>query len=72
MIEILTAEEAGSLLRLSPTRVLLLARRGELPSFHIDGRIRFDAAELEDWIRAQRPTTGTRPPPRVVSGEIIR
>ena len=54
MIEFITAEEVAELLRLSPNRVLLLARRGEIPSFSIDGRVRFDAREIEEWLRSRR------------------
>jgi len=72
MIEILTAKELAELLRLPATRVLILARHGELPALRIDGRIRFDAAEIEDWVKAQRPVGGNRPPPRVVQGETVK
>ena len=54
MLEILTAEEVGELLRITPSRVLLLARRRELPSLIVGGRVRFDAAELQGWIDSQR------------------
>lgn len=53
-IEILTPEEVGELLRLSANRVVVLARRGELPYLMIDGHIRFDARDVEDWLRYQR------------------
>lgn len=52
-IEILTVEEVGALLRLSPNRVILLARRGKIPSSTIDGRLRFDAEAIEDWWRSR-------------------
>jgi len=54
MIEILTPDEVGDLLRLSTNRVLVLARRGDLPYLTIDGRIRFDAHDVEDWLKYQR------------------
>jgi len=56
MLEILSTDEVAELLRLSPNRVLLLARRGEIPSLKIDGRVRFDAQEIEAWIKSQRET----------------
>jgi excisionase family DNA binding protein len=65
-IEILTADEVGELLRISPNRVMLLTRRGELPFLRIDGRIRFEARDVEDWLRSQRSDAPAMPP-RVVS-----
>lgn len=53
-IEILTPEEVGELLRLSANRVVVLARRGELPYLMIDGHMRFDARDVEDWLKYQR------------------
>ena len=67
-IEILTAEEVGELLRLSSNKVILMARRGELPYFTLDGRVRFDAADVENWLKARK--SGCIPaPPRTVSPE---
>ena len=54
MIEILTPEEVGELLRLPSNKVVILARRGELPFLMLDGRMRFDANDLEDWIKARK------------------
>ncbi len=72
MIEILTAEEIAELLRLSVNRVVILARRGEIPSLQIDGRLRFDARDVEDWILAQR-TGGAvlKSPPVVVNEQVL-
>ncbi len=66
MVEILTTEEVAELLRISPNRVLLLARRGDIPFFRVDGRIRFDAEEIEGWIKARRQPV-LLPKPRLVS-----
>ena len=46
-IDVLTTDELDELLRLSANRVLLLARRGDIPYFRIDGRVRFDAQAIE-------------------------
>ena len=54
MIEILTPEEVGGLLRLSPNKVILLARQGELPFLILDGKMRFDAQDVEDWVKARK------------------
>jgi len=53
-IELLTPDEVGELLRLSANRVVVLARRGEIPFLTIDGHVRFDAKDIEDWLRYQR------------------
>lgn len=54
MIEILTPEELAELLRLPANKVILLARRGELPFVLLDGKIRFDAEDVEAWISAKK------------------
>ncbi len=67
MVEILTTEEVAELLRLSPNRVLLLARRGDIPFFRVDGRACFDGEEIDDWIKAQRQPGLIRKPSRLVN-----
>jgi excisionase family DNA binding protein len=69
VIEILTPEEVGELLRLPSNKVVLLARRGELPFVILDGRMRFDANDLEDWIKARKIGSALPPPPRTVTPE---
>ena len=54
MLQILTGDEVAELLRLSPNRVLLLARRGDIPSLLIDRRVRFDAGKIDDCKYLQR------------------
>jgi excisionase family DNA binding protein len=66
MIDVLTADEVSELLRISTNRVMLLARRGEIPFLRVDGRIRFDARDVEDWLRSQRSDAPTMPP-RIVN-----
>jgi excisionase family DNA binding protein len=53
-MEILTPDEVAELLRISRNRVVLMARRGAIPSLLIDGRVRFDGSEIQDWIKMQR------------------
>jgi Helix-turn-helix domain len=62
-IDILTAQQLGDLLNLPESRVILLARRGDIPCFRVDGRIRFDADEIKDWI--ERLKTPDAQPRRV-------
>ena len=64
-IEILTADEVGELIRLSGNRVIALARRGDVPFLVIDGHIRFDSRDIEDWLQSRR-SDAPRRPPRVV------
>jgi excisionase family DNA binding protein len=54
MIEILTPGEVAELLRLSSNKIIAMARRGELPFLILDGRMRFEAADIEDWIKARK------------------
>jgi excisionase family DNA binding protein len=72
-IDVLTADELGELLKLSANRILLLARRGDLPHFRVDGRIRFDADAVEDWIKSQGHGHGVfeRGLPKLVSDEEV-
>jgi hypothetical protein len=60
-IELLTPDEVGELLRLSANRVVVLARRREIPSLIIDGHLRFDVRDLEDWLRYQRSDAPSLP-----------
>jgi hypothetical protein len=60
-IEILTADEVGELIRFSANRVLALARRGEIPYLTIDGHVRFDARDIEDWLRSRRSDVAILP-----------
>lgn len=69
MIEIITADEVAELLRLSSNRVLLLARRGEIPSLLIDGRLRFDAEEIEEWVKLQHGCKLASKTTKLVSGD---
>jgi excisionase family DNA binding protein len=61
-IEIFTPDELGELIRLSANRVVALARRGEIPFLTIDGHIRFDARDVEDWLQSRRSDAPTMPP----------
>jgi len=66
-IDVLTADELGELLKLSAHRILLLARRGDIPHFRVDGRVRFDAEAIEEWIKLQRHGLFERKLPKLVS-----
>ena len=64
MIDLLTTEELAELLRVSPNRVLLLVRRGEIPTLRVCGKIRFDANDIQGWLEQLKVRQGC-------SGEIV-
>jgi excisionase family DNA binding protein len=55
----LMAEEVAKLLKVHPSMVYRMAKRGELPSFKIGSAWRFDRAQIREWIRSrsERPET---------------
>jgi excisionase family DNA binding protein len=52
--EVLTALELASYLRIHPTTVYKLAKRGELPAFKVGGDWRFDRASIESWLESRK------------------
>lgn len=53
-MELLTVDELSELLKISRNRLILMARRGEIPAFSVDGRLRFDGDEVEKWLKRNR------------------
>ena len=53
-IELLTAEELGELLRTTANTIVRMARNGEIPAINVFGKLRFDAAEIERWIKQNK------------------
>jgi excisionase family DNA binding protein len=53
-MELLTTDEVAELLRISRNQVVLMAKRGELPAVSVLGKLRFDANELEAWLKERR------------------
>ena len=52
---LLTAREAGTKLRMLSARVVRFANRGILPCVRLpDGEIRFDSADLDEWIEQHK------------------
>jgi excisionase family DNA binding protein len=47
---LLLAQEAATLLRVTPNRLYDLAKRGIVPCVHIGRQVRFDEELLLDWI----------------------
>ena len=61
--DLLTAEEAATLLRLHVKRVQSLARSGELPASRLGRKWLFRRSDLERALAAKRPATTTAPAP---------
>jgi excisionase family DNA binding protein len=58
--KILTIQEVAERLGMHPVTVYRLAKEGRLPVFRIGRMLRFDADELEKWIREGRVPVGRR------------
>ena len=65
-MELLTTEELSELLRVSRNHVVVMARRGDIPAFTIDGRLRFEIGEIEEWLQSRRINAIVSSPPKVV------
>ena len=50
---ILTIAEVAELLRVHPMTVYRMIKQGDIPSFRIGRALRFDAEQLENWLRAK-------------------
>ena len=52
-IEAYTADELAEAVKLHPYTIRRLAREGKIPGFKFGGQWRFDAQEIESWLRNQ-------------------
>jgi excisionase family DNA binding protein len=52
--QVLTALELARYLRIHPTTVYKLAKRGELPAFKVGGDWRFNRASIEQWLETRK------------------
>ena len=52
--QVLTALELAKYLRIHPTTVYKLAKRGELPAFKVGGDWRFNRASIEKWLESRK------------------
>ncbi len=58
---LLTARELGEYLGLSPATVLRRWRGGQIPGFVLSSNVvRFDRAEIDDWLATRRRRADTR------------
>jgi predicted DNA-binding transcriptional regulator AlpA len=55
---LLSAAEVGLRWNLSRSRIYALASVGELPSIKLNGAVRFDPRDLEEYIREHRRRKG--------------
>jgi len=67
--DILTAEEAATVLKLPLQRVVALARRGELPAKKLGKEWRFKSSEIVKWFADWQPNTFD---PNRRAGEILQ
>ena len=66
--DILTAQEVAGMLKLPLSRVVSLARRGELPARKLGKEWRFKASEIVKWFSDWQPNTFN---PNKRAGEIL-
>ena len=57
-MEYLTPDDLSELLELPQNQVILAAKRGEIPAYVICGKLRFDANEVEAWVKQHRLKPG--------------
>jgi excisionase family DNA binding protein len=61
MTQFLTAKQVGELLNCKPSTVYAWAKCGEIPCYKIGGLLRFDQAEIEEWIRQSKVSVSNTP-----------
>ena len=53
-MELLTVDELAELLRISRNKLILMARRGDIPAISLFGKLLFDADEIGKWLKQNR------------------
>ena len=51
----LTLDELAAYLKLSSSNLYRMAKKGEIPASKIGSRWRFDRAEIDAWVKDQKP-----------------
>jgi excisionase family DNA binding protein len=51
--ELLTIKEIGDLLRLHPSTIYKLTKKGKIPSFRVGSEWRFQRDQIERWMAEQ-------------------
>ena len=60
--ELVTVDEASRYIHLSKTNIYACTKNGSLPFFRPPrGKILFDTADLDDWLRMSKISAGTVP-----------
>jgi excisionase family DNA binding protein len=60
---VLTIGEVAEMLRVHPTTIYRLVKRGELPGFKVGGNWRINSDALENWLEAgNKPSDPTNRP----------
>jgi excisionase family DNA binding protein len=57
-MEILNSDELAALLQAPRSKVILAAKRGEIPAYLLFGKLLFDADEISEWIKKLRLQPG--------------
>jgi len=57
-MELLNVDEVATLLQLSRSKVILLAKDGDIPAYLLLGKLRFDADEIAAWLKKLRVQPG--------------
>ncbi len=52
--QLLTVKEVAARLRVTPDCIYRLSRRGEIPSLRFGRKVRFKAADLDEFLNSQR------------------
>jgi excisionase family DNA binding protein len=61
MTQFLTANQVAELINCKPTTVYAWANSGKIPSFKLNGLLRFDQTEIEEWIRQSKVRVSNAP-----------
>jgi excisionase family DNA binding protein len=56
--ELMTVDELAAYLRVHPTTIYRLAKRGRIPVFRVGGGWRFSKESIDRWRREQRKNPG--------------
>src|SRR5260370_38726995 len=57
----MTAEELAEILKVSRLTILRRAKRGTIPSFRVSSCVRFDPANITNWLAEKRPQRDAKP-----------
>ena len=64
VIDLMTAEEVATAVRLKPKTIREIAAGGGIPHYRVAGQYRFDRAEVHRWIESRRAAEGATTTPK--------